>query len=88
MAEPQQAPQSQPPVIKFSQGVNNRDREYAVPDSALRECVNMDVTRDGGLLSRKGIRLITDGDCHSLFTHPSGRFVLLVKNGALNRLVG
>lgn len=86
MAEQQEKPQ--PPVIKFPQGVNNRDREYAVPDSALRECVNMDVTRDGGLLSRKGIRLITDGDCHSLFTHPSGRFVLLVKNGALNRLVG
>lgn len=72
-----------PQPLKFPVGINNRDREYALPEGALREAVNLDVTRDGGLLSRKGLREVLTGDCHSLFTHPHGRFMLLVLNNKL-----
>lgn len=75
-----------PSPLKFPLGVNNRDREYALPDGSLREAVNLDVTRDGGLLSRKGLRGVLAGDCHSLYTPPHGRFALVVKDGQLSRL--
>lgn len=74
------------PPLKFPQGVNNHDREYALPMDALREAVNLDVTRDGGLISRKGLREVFNGNCHSLWTHPGGRFALLVRNGQLVKL--
>lgn len=81
MAEPSA---SQP--IKFPQGINNRDREYALPDGALREATNVDITRDGGVMCRPGMRKVVNGDCHSLWTHPSDGFMLLVRNGELVRL--
>ena len=81
---PDQAPA--PIVFSFPHGIDNRDRETAVPPTALRGCDNLDVTRDGGLLSRKGTRLVSAGDCHSLWTHPSHRFLLLVKDGQLSRV--
>lgn len=73
-------------TLKFPRGVDNRSREYALLEGALRDAVNLDVTRDGGLLARKGLRTVLAGDCHSLFTHPSQRFVLVVIDGYLNRL--
>lgn len=85
MAEPQQAG---PQPLKFPLGINNRDREYALPDGALREATNLAVTRDGGLISRKGLREVLSGDCHSLYTPPHGRFVLVVKDGQLSRFDG
>jgi hypothetical protein len=79
----------QPPTaLKFPAGIDNRSREYAVPGDALRVCENLDVTRDGGLLSRKGLREVATGDFHSPFVHPSQRFMLVAKDGFLQRLDG
>lgn len=77
---------SGPAPIKFARGLDNRSREYAVPGDALRVCENLDVTRDGGLLSRKGLREVVAGDFHSPFVHPSQRFMLVVKDGFLQRM--
>ena len=76
---------SAPISLKFPLGVNNRDREYALPEGSLREAINLDVTRDGGLRSRSGIRRIVAGDCHSLYTPMHGRFLLGVVDHVLTR---
>ena len=34
-------------TIKFPLGVDNRSREYELPDGAARDIINMDVTRGG-----------------------------------------
>lgn len=73
-------------ALKFPAGTDNRSREYALAEGAARALVNLDVTRDGGLRCRDGLRQVTTGDCHSLFAPPRGRFALLVRNGALYRL--
>lgn len=78
--------QVQLPPLKFPQGIDNRSREYAVSQDALRVCDNLDVTRDGGLLSRKGMRSVAAGDCHSIFAHPGQRFALVVIDGQLSRM--
>jgi len=77
---------AEPQVLKFPQGVDNRDREYALPEGTLRSAVNLDVTRDGGLMSRKGLREVLSGECHSLYTPPHGRFLLFVQDGVMQRL--
>lgn len=84
MAETPQAP----PALSFPLGVNNRDRETALPVGAARVCDNLDVTRDGSLLSRKGLRLVEPGVAHSVWAHPSHRFLLLVLDGQLTRMDG
>lgn len=76
------------PALKFPLGLNNRDRESAVPNGALREAVNLDVTRDGGLLVRNGLREITTGDAHSFYGHPNGEYSLLVIDGELVKFDG
>lgn len=86
MPEPQQAPS--PIVLKFPAGLDNRSRETALPEGTLRDCVNMDVTREGTLLTRKGLRLLTAGDFHSFYSPPHGRFALVVKDGNLCRWDG
>ena len=89
---PQEPPQdstqapNDPVALRFPKGVNNRSRETALPDGALRVATNLDVTNMGGLLSRRGLRKVVDGECHSLWTHPGDRFALLVRNGELVRL--
>jgi hypothetical protein len=75
-----------PMVLKFPAGIDNRSREYALVEGAARSIENMDVTRDGGLISRLALREVVSGDCHSLWPHPSGRFALLVRDGELVRL--
>jgi hypothetical protein len=77
---------AEPLVLKFPAGVDNRSREYAVSNDAARVLDNLDVTRDGGVISRKGLRLAVSGDCHSLFVHPSQRFSLIVIDGTLTRM--
>lgn len=72
-----------PIVLKFPGGVNNRDREYALPEGSLREAVNLDVTRDGGLRVRDGLRQLMTGAWHSLFPHPHGAYLCAVKDGSL-----
>ena len=77
-----------PTVIRFVGGIDNRSIETELPDGALRVCKNMDVARGGSLLSRLGLRSIAAGAYHSLYTPDHGRFVLLVKDGALGILSG
>ena len=87
MAEPVAEPMVLPPAtIKFPAGTDNRSREYALAEGAARAIVNLDVTRDGGLRCRNGLRRVTTGDCHSLFAPPNGLHALLVRNGSLCRL--
>ena len=74
-----------PILIKFPKGLDNRNREYALPEGTARTLENVDVTRDGGLMARKGLRAVSTSDCHSLFA-PSTRFLLLVKAGVLTRM--
>ena len=74
-----------PILIKFPKGLDNRNREYALPEGTARTLENVDVTRDGGLMTRKGLRAVSTSDCHSLFA-PSTRFLLLVKDGVLTRM--
>lgn len=76
------------PVWRFPLGVDNRSRETALPDSALRDCENMDITREGTLMSRRGLSRLLSGACHSLFALPSGAGILLVQNGQLSRSGG
>lgn len=83
MAEPQQAPAF---TWKFPAGIDNQSREYEVPDTALRECVNLDVTRAGGLRVRDGLRLLSAGNFHSLYAPISGQFGLACVNGYLSRV--
>lgn len=74
-----------PILIKFPKGLDNRNREYALPEGTARVLKNVDVTRDGGLIARKGLRVVSASNCHSLFA-PSTRFLLLVKDGTLTRM--
>lgn len=76
------------PVLKFPLGLNNHDRESALPDGSLREVVNLDITRDGGLLARQGLRKVIDGDFHSFYGHPARYYALAVQAGNLVRFDG
>jgi len=73
-------------TLKFPAGTDNRSREYALAEGAARQVNNADVTRDGGLRCRDGLRQVTSGSCHSLYASPQHRFALLVKNNQLCRL--
>lgn len=74
-----------PILIKFPKGLDNRSREYALQEGSARVLENVDVTRDGGVIARKGLRLVSSSSCHSLFA-PNTRFLLLVKDGVLTRM--
>lgn len=76
---------SDPILIKFPKGLDNRSREYALPDGSARVLENVDITRDGGVMARKGLRRVSSSSCHSLFA-PNTRFLLLVKAGVLTRM--
>lgn len=73
-------------TMKFPSGVDNRSREYSVPDGCARSLVNLDVTRDGGLRCRDGARKVMSGNFHSLYTPKNGRYSLLVRDGYLCRM--
>jgi len=73
-------------TLKFPLGTDNRSREHSLPEGTARQIINLDVTRDGGLLCRNGGRQVNSAACHSLFAHPSGNYVLLVSDGSLCRM--
>lgn len=73
-------------TLKFPLGTDNRSREHSLPEGAARQIINLDVTRDGGLLCRNGGRQVNSAECHSIFAHPSGNYVLLVRDGSLCRM--
>ena len=76
----------EPLRLKFLAGLDNRSREYALASGAARILDNVDVTRDGGLISRKGVRAVLANDSHSLFSHPNQQFMLAVYQGNLIKL--
>ena len=73
-------------TLKFPAGIDNRSREYALAEGAARQINNTDVTRDGGLRCRDGLRQVTSGNCHSLYAPSQHRFALLAKDNQLCRL--
>lgn len=81
MPEPQQA--NTPTALRFPAGLNNRARETALPDGALRQCTNLDVTNEGGVLVRAGLRLLASGVWNSLFTPSFADYCCAVRNGWL-----
>lgn len=73
-------------TLKFPAGLDNRSREYALSEGTARVLDNVDVTRDGGMRCRDGLRQVSATACHSLFAHPRGLYLLLVRDGVLGRL--
>lgn len=73
-------------TLKFPAGIDNRSREHSLSEGAARVLDNVDVTRDGGLRCRDGLRQVSATACHSLFSHPRGLYLLLVKAGVLGRI--
>lgn len=69
-------------------GLDNRSRESSSQKGALRECENLDITREGGLLVRAGMTFATSGSWTSLFSPSSGRYLCAVKDGVLGTLIG
>jgi len=56
-------------------GIDNRSPDYAVPADALRNAVNVDLSRDGHVQRRQGYARIVDVLApHSLYTCPAGTF--------------
>lgn len=78
--------QNQPLVLKFPSGIDNRNREYEIAEGSARVLDNVDVTRSGGLRCRDGMRQVWSSSCHSLFAHPRGIYLLLVRDGVLGRM--
>lgn len=70
-------------TLKFNAGLNNRARETALPEGALRQCTNLDVTNEGTLRVRDGLRLWLSGAWHSLYPHPHGAYLCAVKDSML-----
>lgn len=81
----QQAPS---PVISmsFSAGLDNRARETDMPDNAWRTLDNVDVTREGNIMVRQGLRRLLTGEWHSLIQY-QGRLIA-VKDGELGCYAG
>lgn len=70
-------------LFRFKAGLDTVSRESSLPEGAMRVCNNFDVTKDGNLLVRKGLRLVLSGEFHSLYSHPQGYYMLAVKDGML-----
>lgn len=69
--------------LRFQAGLNNKARETALPEGALRVCTNLDVTNQGTLKTRAGLRALATGDWHSLYSHPHGYYLCAVHDGWL-----
>lgn len=72
--------------FKFPAGIDNRSREYALIEGAARAITNFDVTVDGGLRCRAGLREVFQGRFSAAYTPPHKRFMLVVKDDVLCRL--
>lgn len=73
-------------VLRFPLGAVNKSPEHAVPEGAARRINNFDVTDAGCLSARAGTRLVASGAWSSPVVHPSGKFMLAVRDGALVRI--
>jgi hypothetical protein len=74
-------------TLLFNEGANNVAPEYGLPAKAARQLVNLDPTQSGGVRSRKGLQVLETWDCHSLYPHPAGGY-LVVHDGGLYRVAG
>ena len=69
----------------FRGGVNNRDWEYDIPRTSLREAVNIDIARSGSISRRDGYTKRLDlTNSHSLFGYED--ILLCVDENGLNRI--
>lgn len=72
----------------FGAGMNMLAPDYALPDGAVRDATNLDVTNEGVLRTRKGFAVtprVAGARCHSLFATP--QFMLHADGAALKRTV-
>lgn len=79
---------AQTTLMRFPMGIDNRSLETQLADGSLRVSVNLDIDKDGALRTRAGARLVSSGDFHSFFEHPSHSFSLVAKDGSLCRMAG
>lgn len=75
-------------LLRFPLGLDNRSLETQLADGSLRVSVNLDIDKNGALRARAGTRLVSAGDFHSFFEHPSHEFSLVAKDGSLCRMAG
>jgi hypothetical protein len=75
-----------PLVLTGKAGLDNRARETELGDGALRVSHTLDIANGGSLRCRAGLREVSSSPAHSLFAHPSHRFLLAVVGGSLSRL--
>lgn len=69
----------------FPKGINNRAKEEAVPDDALRAAMNIDLDRDGKLRRRQGFTLAKSlTNCCSLWAHVDYPFLFVASGGMLH----
>lgn len=69
-------------------GMNNVSQETALPDGAMRDILNFDVSSEGRLTSRAGARrLSTTSNLHSLWSPRSRDFGLYAQGSDLRKLV-
>ena len=94
MAEQLAAPNQNQPngsrsqvMIRFSAGADNVSPEYALSDNSVRDMVNVAVDRSGGIRVRNGLRALSAGTYHSLFSLSSGGY-LVVDGGSLLHVKG
>lgn len=73
-------------VLRFPLGTTNVLPEHAVPEGAARRINNFDITDAGCLAARAGLRLVKSGSWLCPIAHPSGKFMLAVKDGVLVKL--
>ena len=70
----------------FGAGMNMLAPDYALPDGAVRDATNLDVTTEGVLRTRQGYAStprVSGTRCHSLFA--SSTFMLHADGAALKR---
>lgn len=69
-------------------GMNNVSQETALPDGAMRDILNFDISNTGQLISRAGARrLSTSQSLHSLWSPRSRNFGLYAQGSDLRKLV-
>jgi len=83
-------PRNRSPIVaRFGRGIDTRSRETAIPDGALADASNVDITRDGHVVFAAGGYSAVDGAAggHSLWSWPSLGYALYVSSaGNLTRV--
>lgn len=73
-----------PVTFGFERGVDTRSRETRLPAGAVRDARNVDISREGNVLRRRGWRqLIAATNAHSLWADPRWPWLLYIDAGTL-----